>query len=120
MKRMARGEGKAGCIFYILLTFVVAYAAMKVIPVQVDKMQLEDYMRELALHNPRKRADWFERRIKDRADELELPVERKNIKVKKSSKRVKMDVKFTVMVDLLVTDYAWNVSIHIDREIFLM
>ncbi|MEM1202035.1 MAG: hypothetical protein AAGN66_02275 [Acidobacteriota bacterium] len=118
MNRMAKGEGKLGCIIYVLLTFAIGFSAYKFVPLQVAKMELTDYMKEIALHNPRKKADWFERRIKDRAEDLGLPVERKNIKVKKG-KRIVIDVNYTVIVDLLITDYAWNVKIHMDREIFL-
>ena len=119
MRRMAKGEGKAGCVFYSLLVIVIAILAVKVVPVQVSKMQLKDHMKELAMTSPRKNADWFERRIKSRADDLFIPVEKKNIEVKKTSKRVVMDVKYTVVLDLVFMEYPLQQKIHLDREIFL-
>lgn len=120
-KRMARGEGKAGCILWSLLLFSVAFAAYKVIPVQLDKMQLEDHMEELAMMQVTSQQDeeFFVKAIMRRARELRLPLKEENVQVQKSPKRVVMDAKYTVVLDLLVTEYPMEVDIHIDRTIFL-
>ena len=119
MRRMARGEGKAGCVFYLLLLLIVGFLALKVVPVQVDKMQLQDYMKELAMTSPRKNGDWFRERIMVRAKNMDLPLQKKNVKINKGARRVVMDVKYTVVLDLMVTEYPMEVEIHLDREIFL-
>ena len=119
MRRMAKGEGKAGCVFYLLLVVVVGFVAMKVVPVQVTKMELQDYMKELAMTNPRKDGEWFRRKIHERSKTLDIPLEKKHIEVNKGARRVVMDVKYTVVLDLIVTEYPMNVDIHLDREIFL-
>ena len=67
MTRMVKGEGKIGCIFWGLLVAVVAVMAVKVVPHQVSKMQLQDSMKDMALTAPRKPAPWFEREIIARA-----------------------------------------------------
>lgn len=118
--KMVNGEGKVGCIFWGLLVAVVALLAIKIVPIQIAKMQLEDSMREMALSAPRKPGGWFEREIVARAKSLDIPVERKNVKVQKGSRRVVMDVEYTVILDLVVTEYPMKMKIHIDREIFLM
>lgn len=119
MRKLVRGEGKAGCIFYALLALIVAFMALKVVPHQVAKLQLKDYMKELAMTAPRKEARWFEQRIKERADELRIPLEAKKVVVKKTQKRVIMDVEYTVVLDLLVTEYPMHEEIHMDRDLFL-
>lgn len=119
MKRMVRGEGNSGCIFYVLLALVVGFLAIKIVPHQVAKLQLKDYMKELAMTAPRQPARWFEQRIKDRCEDLRIPIDAKQIKVKKTQKRIVMDVSYTVMLDLVVTDYAMREEIHLDRDIFL-
>ena len=119
MRSMVRGEGKAGCIFWTLLAIFVGLAATRVVPVQVAKMQLEDEMKDLAMTKPRKPASYFEKRILDRAKELDLPVEKRNIKVDKRRDRVIMNVEFTVVVDLVFVDYPWNVKLRLDRDLFL-
>ena len=119
MRWMVKGEGKAGCVFYGLLAFVVGFLAFKVVPVQVSKMQLQDHMKELAMTSPRKNGQWFERRIKERADDLFIPVQAKDIQVKKTQKRVVMDVRYTVVLDLIVMEFPLEQKIHLDRDVFL-
>ena len=120
MRRMARGEGKLGCILWGVLIVVVGFTAIKVVPIQFAKMKLEDRMREMALTQPRKSAQFFEKEIFNYAQELDLPVDKKKIKVRKTQKRVVMDVEFTVVLDLMITEYEWDMKIHVDRDIFLM
>lgn len=118
---MARGEGKAGCIIWTVLLLFAALVAYRYVPAKVSAMQLEDFMNELALMQTtsRKPAEFFVKEILARADEMLLPLKEENVTVKKSQKRVVMDVKYTVVLDLLVTDYPLTFEIHIDRQIFL-
>lgn len=118
---MARGEGKAGCIIWSLLLLFAALVAYRYVPAKVSAMQLKDQMEELAMmqSTSRKPADFFVKQILSRAEELQLPVKEADVKVSKSQKRVVMDVKFTVVLDLLVTDYPMKFNIHVDRQIFL-
>lgn len=118
---MARGEGKAGCVIWTVLLIVVAMVSYKVIPAKIAAMQLEDYMEELAMmqSTARKPSDFFVKEIMRRADELRLPVKEKDIKVRKSPKRVVMDVTYTVVLDLVITEYPMTFDISVDRQIFL-
>lgn len=121
MFNMARGEGKAGCIIWLLIVGFLGLAGYRFVPAQVAAMELEDYMEELALRQDtaRKPDEFFMKQIKGRADELRLPVKEENIKIKKSAKRVVMEVEFTVVIDLIVYEYPKQFQIHIDRQIFL-
>ncbi|MEO1083569.1 MAG: hypothetical protein AAFY88_04955 [Acidobacteriota bacterium] len=98
----------------------VAFLSFKVVPVQIAKMQLADFMEEMALTEPRQPVRVFERRIMERADELDLPLEKKNIEIRKmNNKRIVMDVEFTIVFDFVIMDYPWDFKIHLDRDIFL-
>ena len=119
MRKMARGEGKLGCIMWSAILLVVSFLALKVVPVQVAKMQLADFAEEMALTQPRQSVRDFERRILERADELDLPVEKRDIQIKKNNKRIIIDIEFTVVLDLVIMEYPWNTSIYLDRDIFL-
>ena len=119
MRRMARGEGKLGCIMWGGLVLVVAFMALKVVPIQVAKMQLADFMEEMALTTPNQPVRVYERRILERAAELDLPVEKRDIVIKKTNKRIIMDVEFTVILDLLVMEKPWTFKIYLDRDIFI-
>lgn len=120
-RRMARGEGKAGCIVWVLIVAFVGLAAYRIVPVKVANMQLEDYLDDLALDpgTSRKPADFFVKQIKGRAFDLNLPVKEENIVVKKTGKRLVMKVSYTVVVDLIVFEYPMNFNIDFDRQLFL-
>ncbi len=115
-----RGEGKIGCIFWTLVALVFGLVASEMVPVKIATMKLEDHMKELAMTQPRRPKDFFEQEIFNKAQALNLDVPRKQIRVKKYTERVIMDVEFTVPVDVLGFDYDWNIKLHVDRDLFLM
>ncbi|MEM9554813.1 MAG: hypothetical protein AAGC60_11175 [Acidobacteriota bacterium] len=117
-RRFARGEGKAGCIFWMLLLMVAAFGAYKFVPIQIQKAQLKDYINELVLHNGYRQDDWLKGQIKGRAADLRLPVKPQDIKISRRNKGVFVEVQFTTVVDLIFTDYVWNHTLEVDREIF--
>lgn len=118
--RRQAGEGKLGFLFWMLVLGMLLLAGFRVIPVKIATAQLKDHMEELAQLSPRGDSRYFSREIYNRARELDLPVEKKNIKVDKRPNRVIMDVDMKVPVDLLVTTYDWQIKIHVDRDLFLM
>lgn len=118
--RSQSGEGKAGCIFWILVLLVAVLAATRIVPVKISTMQLEDFMKELPMHYPTKQQSFYEREIANRAEQLRLNIPKEKIQVKKYSERLVMDVKFTVPLDFIIFEYGWNIQIYQDLDIFLI
>jgi hypothetical protein len=114
-----RGEGRAGCIFWVLLGLITALVAAQVIPVKITSLQLKDHMKDIAMTQPRRPQDWFEKRIAERADELDIVIPKEQIRVKKSKERVVMDVKYSVPLEVLGFEWNWDIDIHLDRDLFL-
>jgi len=114
-----RGEGRAGCIFWILLGLITALIASEIIPIKIASMQLEDHMKDIAMTQPRRPQHWFEKRIAERAEELDIEIPKEQIRVKKRKERVVMDVNYTVPVEVLGFEWDWDVKIHLDRDLFL-
>lgn len=115
-----RGEGRAGCIFWTLVLVVGVMISSKVIPVKIATAELKDKMEEAAQLMPRGTQKDYIDFIVSSAVERDLPVTRKNVTIKKSANRVVMDVEFTVVLDFIITDYRWDISLHVDRDIFLI
>lgn len=115
-----KGEGKAGCVVWIVIAVVFGLTIAEVAPVKMATMKLEDYMEELAMTQPRKNSDFFKRAIHKKSEELGLVIERKQIKVKKYPERVIMDVEFVHTLDILGFNYDWNIHLELDRDIFLI
>ena len=114
-----RGEGRAGCLFWVLLLLVGVMVGSKVIPIKIATMQLEDHMKDLARTAPRKPQRFFEKEIGNRARELDLQIPKDNIQVKKFENRVIMDVEFVVPLDFYVYEHQWNIKLYHDIDIFI-
>ncbi|MEM6792366.1 MAG: hypothetical protein AAF725_00160 [Acidobacteriota bacterium] len=118
MRMMAKGEGKAGCIFWGLLALTVAFVAFEAVPVQVSKMKLEDQIKEVAMTNPRITVRQFEKQILGMTRELDLPLDKRNLKIRKTRKKVWVDLEMVVPLDLRVTEYDWHIEISVERDLF--
>lgn len=119
-RKWQKGEGKAGCIFWILLLGIGVFTAWQMVPPKIADMQLKDYVEELAQLEPRKSGEWFQTAIFNRAKDLDIPLEKKNIKVDKTLRRVQVEMSYTVKIDFLVTTYDWKFEHKLERDIFLM
>jgi len=119
-RKWQRGEGKAGCIFWILVLGIGVFTAWQMVPPKIADMQLKDYVEELAQLEPRKSRDWFETAILNRAKDLDIPLKKQDLKVDKTLQRVKVEMSYVVEVDFIVTTYKWKFEHKLERDIFLM
>jgi hypothetical protein len=118
-RKNARGEGKLGCIFWIVVVLIVGTLMYRYIPTRIAIAELEDFCGETALHVGRTAAEDVQRSIYDRARELNLPVKMEDIKVNKMRDRIIIDVNFVNTIDLIVTKKDRQVDIHVDKPYFL-
>jgi len=84
---------------------IVAFCALKIVPVYVDNFQFQDYLNKTAVdasvRQPQPRPEDLQAEIFSRAESLGLPVERQDIKVS-VGRTVTIDVKYEVLVDLKI------------------
>ncbi len=114
------GEGKIGCIFWLIIGLIAALFGAKMVPIKLSAMKLEDHMQELTMSQRARTAggDWFQHEIYKKARELKLDIPKKQIRAKKYPERVVMDVEFTKPIDVFLFTYDWTITIHIDRDVF--
>lgn len=113
------GEGKAGCLFWVLLLLAGAVAAGKMVPVEISNMKLRDAMQELASTQSHRSQEFFEKEIRNKARYLELDIPKDQIRVKKYEKRVIMEVEYTVPIDFYAFQWDWHREIRVDEDIYL-
>src|SRR5262245_46546660 len=84
----------------ILIALVVL--GVRLLPVYLENMRLQSYVEEVAQDaSSHTRADDLLRvAVLDRAANLGLPVKAQDVHIKRSSDRVRIDVKYIVRVDL--------------------
>jgi len=104
------GIGKLRIIFVFLVLGAIAYVAIKTIPVYVNSYEVQDYIRQLAIKASveRVRAEALQDQVAAHAAEKDLPVTRDNVKVTITGNKVRIDMDYTVLVDLKV----YTLSLH--------
>lgn len=114
-----RGEGRLGCVIWTLVLLAGAYAAYIYIPKRIAVAEFQDYISEQAkFASAETRGDALEKAVFKKAQELQLPVDRKNIVVEKGRQRVRYHVTYTIRLDFPFFPYDWHVEHDEAREIF--
>ncbi len=118
-RRRQKGEGRIGCILWLTLLAVGALIGYKAIPVKLATSELYDFMVEQAkwaASNPPAR---IKRHILEKANELELPVDPKQVTVERYGDHIRMKAFFTVPLDFPGYVYYWDFKLEVDRPIFI-
>ncbi len=115
-----RGEGKIGCILWSALLVAFVAVCWKIIPVKLRSTELYDFMEEQAMFAGRSKPDAIKKRIVTRAEELDLPVKKKNISVERRAGRIRMKVTYTVPIEFPGYTYRWDFEHIVDRPVFIV
>ena len=107
-----RGAGRAKAIIWTLVFVSMIYVGVKVLPVLVTEYQFEDSIREIAqfASATRKSNEQVKQAVLAEAEKEELPIKSDDIKVEGSAGNVRINVEYSVIVDLKV--YQWTLLFH--------
>jgi hypothetical protein len=120
-RRSERGEGNLGCILWLLALGLAVLIAWKAIPVKLQSTELYDYMDELAKFSAAQvKPDVLKKRILDRAAQLQIPLDKENVRVERNGDRIYMEVEYTIPVEYPGYTYQWNFHQKLDRPIFIV
>jgi len=117
--RRHSGEGRIGCILWAAVVAIGGLIAWKAIPVKIAASELQDFMVEQAKFAANASAETIQGRILNKADEVELPLEKKGVKVTKGGGRIRMEAQFTVPLEFPGYVYYWDFDLQVDRPIFI-
>jgi len=104
-----RGEGRIGFLISLIVLGVAIFLGAKIIPVRISAYEFKDTLREEARYaavrnDDKKVAD----RIMQKAAELEIPLKRKNLKLKRTTGEMIITAKYEHPIDLKVTTYVYK------------
>jgi len=120
-RRSERGEGNLGCILWLLALGLATLIAWKAVPVKVQSTQLYDYMDELAKFSAaRTPPDQLEKMIIDRAKQLDIALEKKDVRVERNGDNIFMEIEYTVPLEFPGYTYQWHFHQKLDRPIFIV
>ncbi len=114
------GSGKLGCILWMLVLLAVVGIAAKLIPIKIRSAELYDFMEEQAMFAGRTKPEELKKRILRRAEELDLPLEKKNLIVERRAGRVRMRATYTVPIELPGYTFEWPFEHILDRPVFIV
>ena len=115
-----RGQGKLGCILWLLVLLAVVGIAAKLIPIKIRSAELYDFIEEQALFAGRASPEALKKRILDRAVDLEIPLKKENLKIDRRGGRIQIRATYTIPVELPGYTYNWDFEHIIDRPVFVV
>jgi hypothetical protein len=115
-----RGEGKLGCIIWSIVLLIGGMIAWKAIPVKIASSELYDFMVEQAKFAQRTKAPAIKRRIVERANQLDIPLDARNVTISKTHGRIRMRATYVVTLEFPGYLYDWEFDLQVDRPIFVI
>ena len=104
-----RGEGRLGLLITLVVAGAAIFLGVKIIPVRITAYEFRDVLREECRYGAVRDEDSkVVKRILDRAQELEIPLDQKNLSVKRTSKEMVISARYEQPIDLKVTTYTYR------------
>ena len=118
------GKGRLGCIFGLMILGALAFGLYRIVPPYFSYFQLKDAVTEiatLAAVGSLPRSDGMPGRSKGgvqdiqeavsvKAKELEIPLQKEKINVRREGQVVSISVSYMVPIDLLVVVYSYPLA----------
>jgi hypothetical protein len=119
MRHGERGEGRLGLIVALAAVGVGAFLGVRIIPVKINAYEFRDYVeqqcRTAALHREDKK---IAKNILEKAEELELPLKRKDLKLRRTQSEMIIEASFQKPIDLKLTTYEFKYQVKTRAPLF--
>lgn len=107
--RSERGEGRIGLLISLIVVGVLIFLGAKIIPVRVTAYEFRDTLREEARYAAVRNDDaTVARRIMQKAKELEIPLQAKDLKLRRTTGDIIISARYEQPIDLKVTTYVYK------------
>ncbi len=124
MRRMRGAPGKInfGCIVWLAVLALIGYCLYKIVPVKVATSAFYDFMQEEAGFGSIKTVQQIEYEILARARELNVPVTKDNLTIKKARESITIEAHYEITIDFFngAYKYVWKFDPVVARPIFLV
>ena len=118
--RSQRGDVPVGCLVSGVLLLIVVLVSIRVTPVVVNVGTLDTKIAVLA--DRANRREYNDKRILseilNEAKSLDLPVTKENVKIKRTSNRIKITVIYTIPIEFPGYTFMWHKEHFEDRPLF--
>lgn len=118
-RRGERGEGKVGFLISLVVLGVAIFIGVKVVPVRIAAYEFKDFVREQCRFAAVNRDDKAIRdKIVAKAKELEIPLEKKNLKIERTMSEMIITARYQQPIDLKVTTYVYKFDLKEKAPLF--
>jgi serine protease inhibitor len=118
--RAIRGKANIGCIVWLAIVWLVGYGLYKVVPVKVATSTFYDAMQEQASFGSIKTVDQIQYAVLQKARELELPVGKENLVIRKDKVAITIEAHYEMTIDFFsgLYKYVWKFDPVVSRPLF--
>ena len=115
-----KGESRLGCILYILIIVYIAIMAIQGVPVLYNNLQLKDEMGQVAqsYYSFHGHSGRMYKILLDKAHELDIPIDKKDIKVMKRGKNIEISVKYDVEINFLFMKKKIKMNPEVSKVVY--
>ena len=118
--RYQRGDVPVGCLVGGAVALIVILIAIKVAPIMIHVGELDKQIGVYADRANRREYNdkRIERAILTKAESLDLPVTKEDIKIKRTSNRIKITVVYEIPIEFPGYTYVWHKEHFHERPLF--
>jgi len=118
--RYQRGDVPVGCLVGGAVALIVILVAIKVAPIMIHVGELDKQIGVYADRANRREYNdkRIERAILTKAEQLDLPVTKKDISIKRTSNRIKIVVVYDIPIEFPGYTYVWHKEHFHERPLF--
>ena len=119
-RRTQRGDVPIGCLVGFVVAVIVAIIAIKVVPVMVQVGEFDKEVKAMADRANRLEYNdkLIQKRLIEKAEDLDLPINAKSIWIKRSATRIKIRVNYDYPIEFPGYTYVWHKEHFEDRPLF--
>jgi hypothetical protein len=104
-----RGDGRIGFLISLAILGVGVFVFAKVIPVRVNAYEFRDFIQEeCRFAATRNHDEEIYKRIFDKAKDLQLPLDKKNLHMERTSHEMIISARYEQVIDLKFTKYVYK------------
>jgi hypothetical protein len=115
-----RGKANIGCIVWLVILYLVGYSLYKIVPVKIATSTFYDTMQEQAAFGSIKSLPQIEYAVLQKARELELPIGKENLIIKRDKQAITIEAHYEMTIDFFngAYKYVWKFDPIVSRPLF--
>ena len=114
-----RGEGRLGLLVALALLGMGIFLGVKILPVRINAYEFKDFISEECRFGASKNTDaMIYKRIYEKARELEIPLEKKNLVLERTTSNLIIRARYEQPIDLKFTKYVFRFNETVQYQAF--